>query len=277
MEVKWIKICTDIFDDEKILLIETLPEADSIIVIWFKLLCLAGKQNNDGVFIMKNKLPYTDEMLAAIMRRPINTVKLALKTFETYGMIEITDNVISVPNWHKHQSVDKLNSILEKNRIRQARYREGKKNNVTDNVTDNVTLTLRNALDKIRIDKIRIEKKEKEKEKTPRSPKGEGDTFFLDSLPSELNTAEFITAWKEWVEYRKQIKKKLTLCAVKKQFEDLKKVGPLTAIKVINESIKNSWTGLFIDKFTKNCLEDSEEFDDECDRLYKQKGQKRWN
>ena len=43
-EVKWIKIVTDIFDDEKILLIETLPEADSIIVIWLKLLCLAGKQ-----------------------------------------------------------------------------------------------------------------------------------------------------------------------------------------------------------------------------------------
>ena len=37
-DVKWIKITTDIFDDEKILLIESLPEADSIIVIWFKLL-----------------------------------------------------------------------------------------------------------------------------------------------------------------------------------------------------------------------------------------------
>ena len=47
-DVKWIKIATDIFDDEKILLIESLPEADSIIVIWFKLLCLAGKQNNSG-------------------------------------------------------------------------------------------------------------------------------------------------------------------------------------------------------------------------------------
>ena len=33
--VKWIKICTDIFDDEKIVLIESMPEADGIIVIWF--------------------------------------------------------------------------------------------------------------------------------------------------------------------------------------------------------------------------------------------------
>ena len=51
-EVKWIKIVTDVFDDEKTLMIETLPEADSLIVIWFKLLCLAGKQNNSGVFLM---------------------------------------------------------------------------------------------------------------------------------------------------------------------------------------------------------------------------------
>ena len=48
-EVKWIKITTDVFDDEKILLIESMPSADSIITIWFKLLILAGKQNNNGV------------------------------------------------------------------------------------------------------------------------------------------------------------------------------------------------------------------------------------
>ena len=58
-EVKWIKITTDVFDDEKILLIESMPSADSIITIWFKLLILAGKQNNNGVFMMSNKLPFT--------------------------------------------------------------------------------------------------------------------------------------------------------------------------------------------------------------------------
>ena len=49
---------------KKILLIEQLPDADSVIVIWFKLLCLAGKQNNGGVFIMNNRVPYTLQMLS---------------------------------------------------------------------------------------------------------------------------------------------------------------------------------------------------------------------
>ena len=64
--MKWIKITTDIFDDEKILLIESLPDAYSIIVVWFKLLCLAGKQNNSGVFMM-GRIAYTDKMLATII------------------------------------------------------------------------------------------------------------------------------------------------------------------------------------------------------------------
>ena len=66
--VKWIKVVTDIFDDEKILMIEGIPSADSIIVIWFKLLCLAGKSNNSGVFIFNDRIPYTEEMLATIFR-----------------------------------------------------------------------------------------------------------------------------------------------------------------------------------------------------------------
>lgn len=157
-EVKWIKIVTDIFDDEKILMIENLPDRDSIIVIWFKLLCMAGKQNNSGVFLFNDRIPYTDEMLATIFRRPLNTVRLALKTFEEYGMIEIVNNTITIPKWEKHQSLDALENSRKQARNRVAKYREKQKEiacnggcNVTGNVTEGVTVTLCNA------DRIRIE------------------------------------------------------------------------------------------------------------------------
>lgn len=168
-EVKWIKIVTDIFDDEKVLLIESLPDSDGLIVIWFKLLCLAGKQNNSGVFLMNNRIPYTEEMLAAIFRRPLSTVKLALKTFEDFGMIEVVDGVIVIPNWDKHQSLDQLELAREQTRKRVAKHRErqkqialgeGKEENVTQcNVTCNGDVTQSNAdrIDKIRIDKNRID------------------------------------------------------------------------------------------------------------------------
>lgn len=112
--ISWIKITTNIFDDGKILLIESLPDADKIIVIWFKLLTLAGKCNNNGVLMLNDKIPYTDEMLATIFRRPINTVRLALATFEKYGMIVTLHNTITIPNWEKHQQIETLDKIKNK-------------------------------------------------------------------------------------------------------------------------------------------------------------------
>ena len=126
-DVKWIKITTDVFDDEKILLIESLPEADSIIVIWFKLLCLAGRQNNSGVFMMNNQIAYTDKMLATIFRRKETTVQLALQTFEQFGMIEVIDGVITIPNWGKHQNLDQLESKKAYMRNYMQEYREKQK------------------------------------------------------------------------------------------------------------------------------------------------------
>ena len=126
-DVKWIKITTDIFDDEKILLIESLPEADSIIVIWFKLLCLAGKMNNSGVFVMNNRLPYTDKMLATIFRRKETTVQMALQTFEEFGMIEIIDGVITIPNWGKHQNLEQLEARRQYQKEYQREYRKKQK------------------------------------------------------------------------------------------------------------------------------------------------------
>lgn len=144
-EVKWIKIVTDIFDDEKMLLIDGLPEHDAIIVIWFKLLCLAGKQNNGGVFMISDKIAYTDEMLATIFHRPLNTVRLALKTFEKYGMIEIIDDTITIPNWSKHQNLESIEQAREATRKRVQRYREKQRLLAESNGDSNVTVTLRNG------------------------------------------------------------------------------------------------------------------------------------
>ena len=126
-DVKWIKITTDIFDDEKILLIESLPDSYAIITVWFKLLCLAGKQNNSGVFMMSNKIAYTDKMLATIFRMKESTVTMALNVFSDFGMIEIVDGVITIPNWGKHQNLDQLESKKQYMRNYMKEYREKQK------------------------------------------------------------------------------------------------------------------------------------------------------
>ena len=159
-EIKWIKITTDIFDDEKICLIDALPDPDAILVIWFKILTLAGKHNSNGLLMMTDKVHYTDEMLATIFRRPLNTVRMALGVFEQFGMVEIIDGVITLPNWEKHQNIDGMEKIKEQTRNRVARHREKQKNLALGNVTGNVTVTHGNALEEDK-NKNRLDKDKK--------------------------------------------------------------------------------------------------------------------
>jgi len=126
-EVKWIKIKVDLFNDEKIQLIETMPDADTIIVIWFKLLALAGIKNDGGIIRMNDKMAYTDDMLATIFRRKLSVVILALEIFRKYDMIDIVDNKILITNWEKHQNVDGLDKIKLQNKERQQKYRDNQK------------------------------------------------------------------------------------------------------------------------------------------------------
>ncbi len=168
-EVKWIKIVTDVFDDEKVILIESMPEADSIIVIWFKLLCLAGKQNRDGLLMLNDKIAYTDEMLATVFRRPVNTVRLALNTFEQFGMIEIVDGTICIANWEKHQNLDKLAQMREYNRLAQQKSRARRR--LLPAVNDNVNDSQENVNDSqgTDIDKDKDKEEEKENNSVPQA------------------------------------------------------------------------------------------------------------
>jgi len=127
MSIKWIKITTTMFDDEKIKLIRKLPEADSILLTWIQLLVQAGKANASGSIILNERIPYTEEMLATIFDRPINVIRLALNTFEQFGMINIENGVITISNWEKHQNIDGLDRIREQERIRKKRQRERQK------------------------------------------------------------------------------------------------------------------------------------------------------
>lgn len=127
-EVKWIKVSTDMFEtNRKIKQIELMPEGDTILVIWLKLLLLAGNVNDGGDIYLTPEIPYTDEMLANELRRPLATVRMALTLFEKFGMIEIIDDILHLSSWEKYQNVDKLNDIREYNRLAQQKSRARRK------------------------------------------------------------------------------------------------------------------------------------------------------
>lgn len=131
-EVSWIKLKVGMFDDSKIKYIEALPERDTIITLWVKLLTLAGKYNEQGYIMLSENLPYNEEMLANEFNRPLNSVRLALQTFQTLGMIEDVQSVIKISNWDKHQNIEGLEKIREQNRLRKQKQREKQKTLLPD-------------------------------------------------------------------------------------------------------------------------------------------------
>jgi predicted phage replisome organizer len=122
-EVKWIKITTDMFDDEKIKLIESMPDKDALLIIWIKLITQAGRCNAGGRIFLTEDIPYTEEMLATVFSRPLNTVRLALETFQKMKMIYWDNGVLTLPNFEKHQNIEALELIREHTKQRVQRFR----------------------------------------------------------------------------------------------------------------------------------------------------------
>ncbi len=147
-DIKWIKLNTDMFDNEKIKLIQAMPEGDTILVIWIRLIILAGRINDEGLIYLNQNVPYTEEMLSTIFCKPLPVVKLAINTFQHLNMLGINRKIIELVNWAKYQNVEGMELIRLQNRNRQRKRREIKKlQKLEDNGTRHVTVTLSHALD----------------------------------------------------------------------------------------------------------------------------------
>lgn len=253
-DVKWIKIITDIFDDEKMFAIETQQDGYLIELIWFKLLCLAGKCNNHGFLMISEKIAYTDEMLSKIFRVDIGNVQRALMLFQQLDMVELVDNAYMISNWDKHQNVKALEDMRKAHAESQKKYRDKqrkkaleKKSDITGDVTgdsrsditDSYSISNNNI-----INIIIVLNKHKYKDYI------NNNNRLLDSI-------------KEWMEYKDQKEPKKsnhydTEVGMSKLLTEIvnkdKQYGTDNVIQMINRSISREWTGIIwdgIEKFPK--------------------------
>ena len=248
-EVKWIRIVTDIFDDEKMYAIECMPDGKDIELIWFKILCLAGKCNQNGFLIISHKLAYTDEMLAKIFRMDIGVVQRALDIFQSLEMIEVVDNAYMVSNWLIYQSGDRLEELKEKNRQRQQRFRDKQKalgiadksgknpeRNVTNNVTNNVTPSY--SISNISLYLYLLENIKDE---------------YIDYINNHIEVKDCIS---EWFKYKDEKKPKSSnqyqetgmKTLLKKIHKTCLEYGIGEVIRVIEESMGSNYQGIIWDK-----------------------------
>lgn len=157
--VKWIKIKVGMFDGESFKRIKRAKIGgekfrDKLTAVWFELLDLGAKCNNDG-FLVSNEIAYKEfEDIAIMLDRETNEIELCMNFYISNNMIEVIDDCYKLSNWDKYQNTTELERIKENNRERYKRWYEKKKNenltlgqtlsNVKPNEKDSISYSISN-------------------------------------------------------------------------------------------------------------------------------------
>ena len=124
--MKWIKLSTALFEDDKLLIIEQMEDGILVQLLWVKLLCLAGKHCRDGRLLMTEGRPYTPTMLATLLRMDKKLVRRGLDTLCAFGMLTLQEGAYVIKNWDRHQSMDAY--LRKRNYDREYRSRQRAQN-----------------------------------------------------------------------------------------------------------------------------------------------------
>lgn len=201
---------------------------DKIFKIWISFLLKANHQDNkfyfDGILyeVKRGSFITSLKKLSSEFNCSIGKMRRILNSFEKDSMIDSKSDTrktqITICNYDTYQDSWHTKSTLTENR-RNADGKQTETNNNDNNVNnDNNKEGVLYPINKVKTE------------------------YFLDMLPID-STQQFIEAWTEWVDFRKEIKKKLTKLSAKRQITFL--INQPEPIKCINQSIQNGWTGLF--------------------------------
>jgi hypothetical protein len=93
-------------------------------------MCLAMKSDEPGAVEITSGIPYDSESLGYELGIETKTVELGLSLFIKFKMIDIREGgLIEIINFSKHQDLDRIEYTRQKNRERQAKFREKNKSN----------------------------------------------------------------------------------------------------------------------------------------------------
>jgi predicted phage replisome organizer len=321
-EVKWIKLKVGMFDGTSFKKIKrakidgVADFRDKLTAVWFELLDLGAKVNNEGYFF-NNEIAFNKiEDIAIMLDRTDKEIEMCFNFYLKEEMIVIINDVYSINNWTKYQNNEGLEKIREQNRIRQQNFRNKQKQVLIDNnVSSNVTVTLRNALPLIdnntsisnslsKSNSLKEDLKDLKEDNNildnNESGKSSGKNYHKsienrdksiieEDIKEDINNKrqsgtmsrnkfnwkketyfkdeELQKTFMDYLELRSNIKAVNTERAIKLLITNLEKIASDTdtKIKVIEQSIMNSWKGVFPLKNDFNKKQDKKEERKELD------------
>ena len=271
----WLKLPKDWFTSRTIKRLRKIAGGDTYTIIYLKMLLMSLA--DDGKLYYEGIDETFEEELALDLDEEVDNVKMTVAFLIKCGLFEKNgDFEYELPEVETMVgSSDSIEHKRELNAERQRRFRgKNKTENIIDSVTNNATVTqnsvTNNAIVNDRVTNnakvTRYRNTEIEIEKENRVRDREREDKEIDKKEIEKKKAFFPlddllnSAFVDFIEYRKKIKKPLTDKAIQlniKELEDLSKnsFGEMDnnkAIKIINQTIKKGWSGFYPLKEEKN-------------------------
>lgn len=246
----YIKLQENFFERDEILMLESIENGYLYSNILLKLYLKSLK--NDGRLMFNNLIPYTPEILAKTLRHNVDVVRTALKLFVQFGLIEILDNGAIYMNDIQNFIGE---SSTEADRKREWRRKiDMEKLQLTGQMSDECP-SIQDKCPDISPPEIEKEKDleiEQEQDldiKSNKKKKGTVKTVFEDYTGGEL-----LNVLMEFAEMRKAINAKLTPRAAQMICNKLDTLADndIDKIKIVENSIMNSWKGIFALKQDSN-------------------------
>lgn len=119
----WRRDYSEFFDTQEALLIDAMDNADSIYMTFFRLQAVAVKCGCTGRLVFRNRVPYTDEMLAAVTKKTVPAFRQSMQTLLQLGLVTSEGGVYAIADWELNQNARAIDMVQEGDRERKAASR----------------------------------------------------------------------------------------------------------------------------------------------------------
>lgn len=181
------------------------------------------------------------ETLAQDLNVSLRTIKASLKKLQNYELICSKQTGLNQPNVYFFLEHPKMGNSSELPEV-QVSALQGVKSPALQRVIESALPFNRNELKEMN------NKPQPQNGCVPGSPNRKKET----QIPPSLNTKSFLEVWADFLEHRKQMKKKMSDVAKSGMLKKLSKYSVQTAIQMLDQSIENGWLGVFEIRSQKN-------------------------
>ncbi|MGO5072379.1 phage replisome organizer N-terminal domain-containing protein [Clostridium sporogenes] len=238
----YLKLKESFYERDEMVLLESMPDGYMYSNILLKLYLRSLK--NDGKLLVNERIPYNATILANITRMPVAVVEKAIQIFKELELIEVLDNgaiyMLDIQNFIGESSTEADRKRLYRKKIEEEKLLIS--GQMSGQISDKnpPEIELEKEID------IELEKKKKKKGSKKEGTKKNYNTYntIIDEYTENEELKNTIL---EFIKMRTMIKSKMTDNALNLMLNKLDKLtnDDEMKIKILEQSIMNSWKGVF--------------------------------